>query len=207
MENTMNRYLATAVLSLTTLLSATLQAEISLTAFSREEALHERNISKPRIVIKNTGTRPVHGFSFLYYINAENGFNPIIDNYYTPGAQISLEYYGRGSYAVRYDVPGVTLYPGESYPNESGCVFGIHYPGWEPFFKNNDQSCNFSEMLVQNPEITIYSAGGYVASESVYRVISSRKECPGNKEPSIHRTVAVDISLEYPGRKPGRTHQ
>jgi hypothetical protein len=153
----MNKYLTIALLSLATILPAATQAEVSLTAYSKEEALHERNVSKPRIVIQNTGTRPVHGFSFLYYITTENGSRPVVDNYYTPGAQVSLEKYGHGSYAVRYDVPGVTLYPGESYPDDNGCVVGIHYPGWEPLFKRNDQSCNFSNTLVYNPEIQVFA--------------------------------------------------
>ncbi len=153
----MNRYLVIALFSLTTFLSATINAEISLTAYSKEEALHERNVSKPRIVIQNTGTRPVHGFSFLYYIKTENGSTPVVDNYYVPNARISLEQYGHGSYAVRYDVSGITLYPGESYPDDNGCVVGIHYPGWEPLVKRNDRSYNFSDILVYNPEISVYT--------------------------------------------------
>lgn len=153
----MNRYLLIALFSLTTFLSATTHAQISLTAYSKEEAIHERNVSKPRIVIQNTGSRPVHGFSFLYYITTENGSKPVVDNYYVPNARISLEKYGHGSYAVRYDVPGVTLYPGESYPDDNGCIVGIHYPGWEPLFKKNDQSCNFSNTLVHNPEIQVFA--------------------------------------------------
>lgn len=152
----MNRYLLIALFSATTFLSTTIEAGISLTAYSKEEALHERNVSKPRIVIQNTGTRPVHGFSFLYYITTEKGASPVVDNYYVPNARISLEKYGNGSYAVRYDVHGVTLYPGESYPDDNGCVVGIHYPGWEPLSKRNDQSCNFSDLLVYNPGISVY---------------------------------------------------
>lgn len=203
----MNRPLATALFSLIILLPAALQAEVSLTAFSREEALHEQNISKPRIVIKNTGTRPVHGFSFRYYINTENGNSPIVDNYYTPGAQISIEYFGRGFYAVLYEVPGVTLYPGESYPDESGCVFGIHYPDWQPLYKNNDQSCNFSSMLVYNQEIDVYANDCHNRYRTEYRVFSSREELPENDEPSLQRTVSIDINLEYPGRKYERIHR
>jgi hypothetical protein len=51
-------------------------------------------LSKPALSLKTTGTRPVHGFSFRYYINTESGFNPIIDKYYTPNAHISIENYG-----------------------------------------------------------------------------------------------------------------
>lgn len=203
----MNRYLATALLSLTTLLSSTLQAELSLSAFSREEALHERNISKPRIVIKNTGTRPVHGFTFTYYINTENSYNPIVDNYYVPGAHISIEYHGHGCYALRYEVPGVTLYPGESYPDESGCVVGIHYPGWEPLLKRNDQSCNFSEVLVYNPEISVHSSDIHVVKERVFHVTGSRRERSGNEEPSIQSKMRINIDLEYPVKIHGRTRR
>lgn len=200
----MNRSLATALFSLTILIPTTLRAEISLTAYSREEALHEQNISKPRIVIKNTGSRPVHGFSFRYYINAENGSTPVIDNYYTPGAQVSLEYYGRGCYGVLYEVPGVTLHPGESYPDESGCVFGVHYPEWEPLIKHNDQSCNFASVLSYNQGIDVYANGCQNRFEKEYRVFSTRQELPEDNDPSLEHQVSIDISLEYPVRNHGR---
>ncbi|NLD95059.1 MAG: hypothetical protein GX639_20585 [Fibrobacter sp.] len=153
----MNRYLLLALFSLTTILPVATYAKVSLTAYSKEEALHERNISKPRIVIQNTGTRPVHGFSFFYYITTEKGSRPIVDNYYVPNARVSLEKHGPGKYAVRYDVSGVTLHPGESYPDDNGCVVGIHYPRWEPLSKRNDRSCNLSDELVYNPEISVYT--------------------------------------------------
>jgi hypothetical protein len=206
-EDTMNRSLAIALISLTILLTTALQAETSLTAFSREEALHEQNISKPRIVIKNTGTRPVHGFSFRYYINAENGSTPVVDNYYTPGAQVSLEYYGRGCYGVLYEVPGVTLYPGESYPDESGCVFGIHYPQWEPLIKHNDQSCNFASVLSYNQEIDVYANGSNYKCGSEYRVFSERNELQQKNEPTIERTASIEISIEYPEIRHKRIHR
>jgi hypothetical protein len=203
----MNRSLTTALISLTILLPAAIQAEVSLTAYSKEEAIHERNISKPRIVIKNTGTQPAHGFSFRYYINSENGNAPIVDNYYTPGAQISVEYYGRGCYAVLYEVPGVTLYPGESYPNESGCVFGIHYPQWEPLIKHNDLSCNFATELSYNQEIDVYVNGCENRCGKEYRFTSSSEEIPVHNEPVVERTVSIDINLEYPVRTHGRVHR
>lgn len=203
----MNRPLVTALLSLIILLPTTLQAELSLTAFSREEALQEQNISKPRIVIKNTGTRPVHGFSFRYYIKAENGCTPVVDNYYTPGAQVSLEYYGRGCYGVLYEVPGVTLYPGESYPDESGCVFGIHYPQWEPLIKHNDQSCNFSSVLEYNQEIDVYVNGFYNRCQKEYRYSSERNELPQHNEPTLEPTASIEISIEYPERRHGKIHR
>lgn len=203
----MNRSLTTALFYLITLLPATLQAEVALTAYSREEAIHERSISKPRIVIKNTGTRPVHGFSFRYYINSENGNAPIVDNYYTPGAQISVEYFGRGSYAVLYEVPGVTLYPGDSYPDESGCVVGIHYPQWEPLIKHNDLSCNFASELLYNQEIDVYVNGCQNRCGKEYRFTSSHEEFPERDVPVVERTVSVDINIGNPPRKHKSIHR
>jgi hypothetical protein len=83
---------------------------------------------------------------------------------------------------VRYDVPGVTLYPGESYPDENGCVIGIHYSGWERFLKRNDQSCNLSEILLYNPEISVHSGDIHVVKERAIHVIRSRRDLPGKRE-------------------------
>jgi len=136
-------------------------SEVSVMVFSKDEALHEKNISKPRIFIKNTGTEPIRNFYYLYFFTVENGKTPVIEDYYTPNESVSLEYLGYNRYAVRYDYHGVTLYPGQVLPDPNGNVIGIHYPNWEPFCKEDDKSFNFSSELVPNREIAVFSEDGY----------------------------------------------
>jgi hypothetical protein len=137
-------------------------------AFSKDEGLHEKNISKPRIIIENTGSVPISDFYYYYYFTSENGYTPILENYYTPNQRVSLEYLGHNRYAVRYDCSGVTLYPGAVFPDPNGNVVGLHYPGWEPLSKCNDRSCNFSSDFTPNGNITVFSADGYPISGQGY---------------------------------------
>jgi len=144
-------------------------AQVSVTAFSKEDALHEKNISKPRIFIKNTGTVPVSDFYCLYFFTAENGKTPVIEDYYTPYEYVSLKYLGNNRYAVRYDFKGVTLMPGQIFPDPNGNAIGIHYPGWEPLCKQNDESQNFSSDFVPNQNIAVFSSNGVKIKQRFFR--------------------------------------
>lgn len=131
-------------------------SEISALVYSKEDALHEKNISKPRIYIENTGNEPISDFYYLYYFTTENGLKPIVENYYTPNQSISLVHLGADKYAVRYDCNGITLQPGEIFPGPDGNCIGIHYSKWEPLIKRNDRSNNFSKRFQPNEKIAVF---------------------------------------------------
>jgi hypothetical protein len=103
---------------------------------SRYEGTHDDVIVRPRIVIKNTGTIPVEDFKLYYYFTTQEGKTPVVDDYYTPFSNISLESVGVNNYRITYDFYGTTLNPGSIIPNSSGNVVGIHYPDWSQIDKS-----------------------------------------------------------------------
>lgn len=162
-------------------------SEISVMVFSKDEGLSEKNISKPRIFIKNTGTEPVSNFYYIYYFTAEQGCTPVLEDYYTPNESISLHYLGHNRYAVYYDFSGVTLYPGEILPNRSGNVIGIHYQNWEPLKKGNDRSCIFSNNFTPNFDIAVFCEDGS-------RIYGHNHFCSIEK-PEKRRTHSDQVSI------------
>jgi hypothetical protein len=136
-------------------------SETSVRVFSKDEALNEKNISKPRIFIKNTGTKPIRNFYCYYYFTVEHNMTPVLENYYTPNETVTLEHIGGKEYAVRYDFSGVTLHPGQILPDKNGNAIGIHYTGWEPLYKDNDYSFNPNDAFSPNENIDVYLADGH----------------------------------------------
>lgn len=184
---------ATLISTVVAMFFFNVSAEVSVMVYSKDEGLAEKTISKPRIFIENTGTEPVSDFSCLYYFTAENGNVPVIEDYYTPNESVSLQYLGHGRYAVRYDFYGVTLQPGEIFPNESGNVIGIHYQNWEPLCKGNDESFNFSGDFAPNWNIPVfYSEGRVSCGYEDYNKHERHKAC--RKEPR-QVSFKVDIDL------------
>lgn len=139
-----------------TLLFSNALSEISAIVYSKEDALREKNISKPRIYIENTGSEPISNFYYLYYFTAEDGLEPIIESYYTPNQSISLVHLGGDKFAVRYDCNGISLQPGDIFPGPDGNCVGIHYSNWEPLVKRNDRSNNFSNNFQPNEKIAVF---------------------------------------------------
>ena len=128
---------------------------------SFDEALTESNISKPRIRIENCSTSvPISNFYYHYYFTAENGKLPILEDYYTPSSIPALESLGGGEYRIRFTFTGITLLPGQTLPNSSGEVVGIHYSDWSPIDKSNDFSNNLSNTFILNPNIPVYLHDG-----------------------------------------------
>jgi hypothetical protein len=172
-------------------------SEMSVTVYSKDEGLHERNLSKPRIFIENTGTVPISDFYYLYYFTAEDGKTPVLDDYYTPNESVSLLCLGHNRYAVQYDFTGVSLYPGQIHPNTSGNVIGIHYQNWEPFWKRNDVSFVFSDQFTQNNNIEVFSAQGQLISdkEPYCYVKSEQKQTSRKKGKTGKIIINADISM------------
>ena len=68
-----NQSFFSIVAVISVLLCTSVRGAVSVKVFSRDEALRELNISKPRIYIQNTGTEPVSGICYYYYFQTENG--------------------------------------------------------------------------------------------------------------------------------------
>ncbi len=132
---------------------------ISVRVFSRDEALYENNISKPRLYIENIGTVPISNFYCYYYFTKETNKTPVLEDYYTPSSSVSMT--GTGNeYRVKYDFAGKTLQPGQIIPSTEGNCIGIRYSDWSNIDKTNDRSCNMSTVMTLNGNISVYLSDG-----------------------------------------------
>ncbi|MDG5816233.1 choice-of-anchor Q domain-containing protein [Chitinispirillales bacterium ANBcel5] len=136
------------------------QAHISVRVYSKEESLHEPNISKPRIYIENNGTEPISDFYYYYYFKIDEGYTPVFDDYYTPDCALSIHSAGDNIHFIRYHFAGVTLEPGEVKPNTGGNSIGLRYHDWSTWDKTNDPSNNLSPHFALNGEIPVFLADG-----------------------------------------------
>ncbi len=118
----------------------TVNPTTNLKVFIKDEGFHEKNIVKPRIYIENNGRRVVKNVEVFYYFTIENHKNPVLENYYTPGGQVTLKKLSNRDYCVSYRFRNINLKPGEAYPNRDGFIIGIHYSDWSEMNKNNDYS-------------------------------------------------------------------
>ncbi len=103
------------------------EADVSLRVFTKDEGLYENNISKPRFYIQNFGNVPLSNFYCYYYFTVEEGKTPIVEDYYTPDASITLEDLSDGNYRVKFFFSGITINPGQTLPNPDGEIIGLHY--------------------------------------------------------------------------------
>ncbi len=133
-------------------------ATVAVKVFSFEEAQTENNLTKPRILIKNVGNEAISNIEYRYYFTTEGTETPVIEDYWTPEEQIYLISLGSNRYYVNCVVSG-TLQPGLSFPENSGCVIGIHYNSWAPWNKSDDYSNNLQATLTENSKIDVFVNG------------------------------------------------
>ncbi|MFW5775446.1 MAG: hypothetical protein ACOCW2_04070, partial [Chitinivibrionales bacterium] len=134
-------------------------SEISVRVFSKESALHENNLSRPSLYIENIGTSAISDFYCHYYVAAENGKVPEIEEYYTPQSSVSIMPDG-DRYIIKYDFTGTTLAPQDIVPGPDGNSIGIMYGDWSAYDKTNDLSCNLNSTFTLNGNIAVYLADG-----------------------------------------------
>ena len=144
------------------LLAVNLFAATSVKVFSLDEGLAETNISKPRIYIQNTGTTTLTDFVYYYYFTVEGAKTPVLEDYYSPECDISLEQVNIDQYRLKYHVTGANFAPGQNLPDASGNVVGIHYNDWGAWNKTNDYSYNPSSSFSENTRIPVYVNGALV---------------------------------------------
>jgi len=142
----------------------TVSIRMNAKVYMFDEGLIESNITKPRFYIQNNGKDNISNFKVEYYFRSENGFAPVVENYYTPNATISLVNLGYQYYKVVFRYSSTTLRPGQIFPSTSGSVIGIHYPKYEPLDKTNDYSNNLSGTFKENSNICVYTAEGRLIS-------------------------------------------
>lgn len=131
--------------------------------YAKDEGLHENNIVKPRMYIKNTGNESLSNFTVNYYFTSENGKTPVLENYYSPYCNIILSHISSDLYMVSFNYQGFTLEPGATVPDNSGSVIGIRYNDWSSMDKTNDYSNPGSDTFTKNDRIAVFSDGVLVS--------------------------------------------
>lgn len=131
---------------------------VSVQVFSYEEACNQTNMSKPRIYISNNGSEPITNCSYRYYFYTENGKTPVLDDYYTPDENVTVENIEGDLYRLVYTV-NKTILPGDNVPFPPGNSIGLHYNDWSLWDKTNDYSNNHSAISIINDKIAVYSNG------------------------------------------------
>ncbi len=132
---------------------------VDVVAWSQEDKLYDPAWSGPNIYVQNRGD-DISDFIVYYYFTAENGRTPILEDWSSPNAVVSLEDLGGGNYRIKYDYTGFTLPHLVSWPGESQTAVGIRYSDYSPIDETNDPSNNLSPVFEANPNIQIVDSTG-----------------------------------------------
>jgi hypothetical protein len=113
--------------------------QLAVTVVAKDDGLAETNITKPRVVVRNTGTVALTGFEVRYYFTVTENLAPAIDVYYSPEAQLSLvqqtatRWYVSAAYQRQLD-------PGAETEAGAGLTYGLHFASWASWNKTDDES-------------------------------------------------------------------
>jgi hypothetical protein len=132
---------------------------IDVVAWSQEDKLNDPAWTSPDIYIQNRGD-DISNFTVYYYFTADNGQTPILADFSSPKAAVTLQNLGSSKYRIRYDYTGYTLPHLISSPGQSQTVVGIHYANYSNVNKTNDASENLSNTYKANPKIQIVDSTG-----------------------------------------------
>lgn len=130
---------------------------VDVVAWSQEDKLNDPAWTSPDIYIQNKAD-DISNFTVYYYFTADNGQVPILADFSSPKAAVTLQNLGSAKYRIKYDYTGFTLPHLISYPGQSQTVVGIHYGNWSTVNKNNDASNNKSTTFKANPKIQIFDS-------------------------------------------------
>jgi titin len=137
----------------------TAYASVSVKMYMYDEALSQTNRSNPRIYLQNTGTESISNITYYYYFMVEGSQQPILEDYYTPDENISLQNVTGSIYRIVYTIPR-SISPGEIVPNTGGNVITLHYNNWAGVWdKTNDFSNIQSATFQEDLNIAVYYNG------------------------------------------------
>lgn len=137
-------------------------AQMTLEVRYFEAGIDDPNVTKPYVIINNTGGTALNNISFqAYYYFTTEGQTPVPEDYYTPYSSISIEALGGNEYRFKYDFQNVSI-PAYTVLNPGGEQVGIHYPSFTPIVSSNDYSYIHTGTPVVNTKIPIYSGGSLI---------------------------------------------
>jgi len=139
----------------------------NIAVYTKDDALNSSNISIPRIKIKNSGNQDINGFTFYYYITVPPAKTPVLENWWTPNVNVSLEKITNTVYRVKFDGTNTILPVSEVLPNNDGYCIGLHYTNWTGMYKGDNPSFISSDTFALNNNIPVYNNSGNLIAGNV----------------------------------------
>ena len=127
-----------------------------VTVYHREaRAQHEKNTSRPRILVVNDSKKDIVGFKVAYYFTADPARKPVVEVDY-PKIPVSLENLGGDQWRFVLDASNQVLAADSVLPDIEGWQIRIHYEDWTDYKSANDWSANHNYGIpAQNPKIVV----------------------------------------------------
>jgi hypothetical protein len=137
----------------------------------QDDGISSPEYFKPRVFIKKNNddvkssldlSQPIF---VSYFFSVENEKTPVLENWYSPNCDISLENIQKEHFRVILECDlssftwGETV--GELFPNEGGIAFGLHYDDWSTWSTENDYSWIESSSPIVNSKITLSNSRAY----------------------------------------------
>ena len=144
-----------------------------LAAESRDAGNHEGNILKPEIRLRNVGAEPLSGYKVQYIVRLPPGKTPLLEDWYTPNAEVHLLHLENNDWAVEFHVGNRILFPGMT--EELGNV-GVHFPDWSAWSKTASPSWNNSAVFKPTDRVIVLNSEG----EQIYGVLPLVEPLPGD---------------------------
>lgn len=106
-----------------------------------DEGAQEANHPKPRLVLSNVGSLVIQHLVVRYFFAGDASKTAQLESsdWYLPKCSASLVP-GAPQWEVRLDCRDLALAPGDSYPDPSGMIFGLHWPDWSNWNRAADWS-------------------------------------------------------------------
>jgi hypothetical protein len=117
--------------------------------------------------VVNTTTSTLSNFRARYFLTAENGKTPIVQDVATPNMDVSVERIASSVWAVNMDYRNATLAPGKRLPASADWdTFEIRYSDSSAMDKSNDYSNPVEATFVSTDRIALYNNAGQLVSGS-----------------------------------------
>ena len=123
---------------------------------------HERNTSRPRILVANGSDADVNGFKVAYYFTADPARKPVVDVDY-PDIPVKLENLGGDQWRFVLDGKGLVIKAHSVFPSKDGWQIRVHYSDWFDYKHLNDWSADYNTGIpAVNRKIVVYSDAGEI---------------------------------------------
>lgn len=181
------------------LMNSTSDSGETAVALSYDAALHQSNFSQPNISIRNTGTTRIDGYQYVYEFTASR--QPVVDVYWAGGGQFILEHGIDDRYRLRFDCSTCSIGAGAT---SQTTRFGLHYPNWSYWNKEDDPSFVAAATPTRNDDIAVYDSegnliGGRVpeapAQSSTLAVFARNPSSANLSRPELYVVNAGESSL------------